>query len=389
MRLQPLAHQVVHGVQLDVFAWDLEFLHAPKIARAKEEERAATSFVRLRHLAAGIEGWGEGCVDPYYGEIVESVAAVAPTLLHAAIKSCPALRATSEGGLIGEAAEGIRRGAEALRSMSDAMEATISHNGAAKAAIETAAHDLLARSAGVGLTEWFGETRIQTPTDATVWIDEPKRMSARAAEFQSAKIAYPALKLKVGAGQEEEVLRAVRTEYQGPLRLDANCGWSLQRALALVPLFESVGVELIEQPFPAGRLEDVSTLAAATEIPVFADEDCVGLDDLERAATVYDGVNLKVVKIGGLGPLLRGLQRAEELGMRRMFGCMTETRLGTSACASISGAAEYADLDGPIDLLNDPWDGLQLTDDARWGITSPEKGSGVTLRPGYLARGEP
>jgi L-alanine-DL-glutamate epimerase-like enolase superfamily enzyme len=222
----------------------------------------------------------------------------------------------------------------------------------------------------------------QTPTDFTLWIDAPERMAARAAAIQAGEIGYSALKLKVGLGGEEELLRSVRDAYSGPLRLDANCGWTLQRAMELLPFMERYGVELVEQPFPAGRLGEVSALASATEIPIVADEDCVVFDDIERVAGTYDGVNLKVVKIGGLGPLLRGLRRAEGLGLRRMFGCMTETRLGIAGCAAISGATEFADLDGPIDLLNDPWEGLHLSREARWTHATSAIGSGVTIDPG-------
>lgn len=379
-RLTPLNSYESRGMRLDVFAWDLEFAQAPMIARASGEERSATAFVRIRHLGTGAEGWGEGCVDPYYGEIVESVAAVAPTLFEAARGGLPALGLGAEGALARCAEEGIGRGADLLHASSRSMDSVLSHNGAAKAAIESAAHDLLSRVAGVSLDEWFGVDGPQTPTDFTLWIDTPERMAARAAAIQAGETSYSALKLKVGLGGEEEVLRLVRAAYGGPLRLDANCGWTLERAMELLPHLEFNSVELIEQPFPAGRLDDAAALAAATEIPIFADEDCVAADDIEKMAGTYDGVNLKVVKIGGLGPLLRGLRRAEELGLRRMFGCMTETRLGTAGCAAISAAAEFADLDGPIDLLNDPWTGLQLGQDARWTRLPGAPGTGVSMR---------
>ena len=381
-RLTPLNSYESRGMRLDVFAWDLEFAQAPVIARASGEERSATAFVRLRHLGTGAEGWGEGCVDPYYGEIVESVAAVAPTLFEAARGGLPVLGLGDEGALTRFAEEGIGRGADLLHASSRSMDSILSHNGAAKAAIESAAHDLLSRVAGVSLDEWFGVDAPQTPTDFTLWIDAPARMAARAAAIQAGEIGYSALKLKVGLGGEEELLRSVRDAYRGPLRLDANCGWTLQRAMELLPFIERYGVELFEQPFPAGRLGEVSALASATEIPIVADEDCVVFDDIERVAGTYDGVNLKVVKIGGLGPLLRGLRRAEALGLRRMFGCMTETRLGIAGCAAISGATEFADLDGPIDLLNDPWEGLHLSREARWTHAPSAIGSGVTIDPG-------
>ena len=107
----------------------------------------------------------------------------------------------------------------------------------------------------------------------------------------------------------------------------------------LLPLIERSNVELLEQPLQPGRIENMATLAAATEIPVIADEDCIVYDDIDRLVGLVDGVNLKQVKIGGLGPALRGFRKAESLGLRRMFGSMVETKLGTAGAAAVAGAA--------------------------------------------------
>ena len=144
-------------------------------------------------------------------------------------------------------------------------------------------------------------------------------------------------------------------------------------------------MELLEQPLQPGRIENMATLAAATEIPVIADEDCIVYDDIERLVGLVDGVNLKQVKIGGLGPALRGFRKAESLGLRRMFGSMVETKLGTAGAAAVAGAAEFLDLDGPIGLVGDPFTGLDLDNECRWVLSDDRPGSGVTFAPGAKA----
>jgi L-alanine-DL-glutamate epimerase-like enolase superfamily enzyme len=358
------------ALRVDLFRYPLRFEHAPVTARGADELGDETMFVRVRD-GSGAEGWGEGCPDTYYGEIPGTVAGALPHLARAAAPALERAVAAAGGleGLVGRAADG-------LAPVSDAMDVALGGNGTAKAALESALHDLLARRAGRSLRDWLGAPRTLPPTDATLWIASPAEMAERAAAYAH----HPAMKLKVGVGGEEEVLRRVRGAYGGPLRLDANCGWDLRRALELLPAMESAGVELIEQPFPAHRLGDMAALAAATEIPVIADEDCVVLADIERVAGHVDGVNLKVVKVGGIGPLLRGLRRAEELGLRRMFGCMTETLLGTAAAAAVAGPAEFLDLDGPLGSIGDPWEGLELGADCRWQLDDRRPGSGVALR---------
>lgn len=150
---------------------------------------------------------------------------------------------------------------------------------------------------------------------------------------------------------------------------------------SLLPLIERSNVELLEQPLQPGKIKNMAALAAATEIPVIADEDCIEYDDIAELVGLVDGVNLKQVKIGGIGPSLRGFRQAESLGLRRMFGSMVETKLGTAGAAAVAGAAEFLDLDGPIGLVGDPFTGLNLDEECRWILNDDQLGSGVTFAP--------
>lgn len=365
--------------------WNIPYLVPFRIARPDpNEESSRTAFVHITDRATGLEGWGEGCADPYYGDTPETIAAVAPLLFSVALPAIEAALAEAGGSTTGSGyavARGLAgisgRSADALAPMSAAMDLALGHHGAAKSAIEQALQDLLARSANTSLRRFLGAPESIGHTNLTIGIAPVGTMVERAA----AATKYPSLKLKVGLGGEEELLRRVREVYHGPLRLDANCGWSIERALELLPLIERSNVELLEQPLQPGKLKNMAALAAATEIPVIADEDCIEYDDIVELVGLVDGVNLKQVKIGGLGPSLRGFRQAESLGLRRMFGSMVETKLGTAGAAAVAGAAEFLDLDGPIGLIGDPFTGLNLDDECRWILNDEQRGSGVTFAP--------
>ena len=365
--------------------WNIPYLVPFRIARPDpNEESSRTAFVHITDRATGLEGWGEGCADPYYGDTPETIAAVAPLLFSEALPAIEAALAEAGGSTTGSGyalARGLAgisgRSADALAPMSAAMDLALGHHGAAKSAIEQALQDLLARSADTSLRRFLGAPESIGHTNLTIGIAPIDTMVERAA----AATKYPSLKLKVGLGGEEELLRRVREVYHGPLRLDANCGWSIERALELLPLIERSNVELLEQPLQPGKLKNMAALAAATEIPVIADEDCIEYDDIVELVGLVDGVNLKQVKIGGLGPSLRGFRQAESLGLRRMFGSMVETKLGTAGAAAVAGAAEFLDLDGPIGLIGDPFTGLNLDEDCRWALSDDQPGSGVTFAP--------
>ena len=226
--------------------WNIPYLVPFRIARPDpNEESSRTAFVHITDRATGLEGWGEGCADPYYGDTPETIAAVAPLLFSVALPAIEAALAEAGGSTAGSGyavARGLAgisgRSADALAPMSAAMDLALGHHGAAKSAIEQALQDLLARSANTSLRRFLGAPESIGHTNLTIGIAPVGTMVERAA----AATKYPSLKLKVGLGGEEELLRRVREVYHGPLRLDANCGWSIERALELLPLIERSNV---------------------------------------------------------------------------------------------------------------------------------------------------
>jgi L-alanine-DL-glutamate epimerase-like enolase superfamily enzyme len=140
-----------------------------------------------------------------------------------------------------------------------------------------------------------------------------------------------------------------------------------------------LGVELIEQPFPASRLGWLADLQAASSLPIVADESCVTIDDLDALVGVTAGVNVKLAKCGGPGAAARMLARARELGFRTFLGCMEETSIGIAASAAAASLADWVDLDGNLLLAEEPFEGLELGDDHCWRLTD-RPGLGVARR---------
>jgi len=190
---------------------------------------------------------------------------------------------------------------------------------------------------------------------------------------------FPALKIKVGGPADLETLEAVRGVYSGPIRVDANTAWTPEQGAQLIPDLVRLGVELIEQPFPAHRLDQLRWLQERSELPLVADESAVTIRDLEGLVGVVDGVNVKLAKCGGPGPARRMLARARELGFRTFLGCMEETSLGIAASAHVAILADWIDLDGCLLISGDPFEGLELGADCRWQLTS-EPGLGIRRR---------
>jgi L-Ala-D/L-Glu epimerase len=315
-----------------------------------------TTIVELRDdRHPGLVGVGEGYPDAYYGETPETMTAVWPRLLAA----------------IGEPELTL----DGLAAAAQAMTSSIAHHGSAKCAIDIALHDLAGKVAGVPLHTFLGLTADLPPTDFTIGIDTPAVVAERAARAAR----FPALKIKVGGPSDLATLEAVRAVFDGPIRVDANTGWALDDAIALLPDLERLGVELIEQPFRAGRLDLLRQLQERSALPIVADESAVTIEDLDALVGVVAGVNVKLAKCGGVGPAKRMLERARELGFRTFLGCMEETSVGIAASAAVASLADWVDLDGNLLLADDPFSGLVLGSDCRWQL-SERPGLGLERR---------
>jgi L-alanine-DL-glutamate epimerase-like enolase superfamily enzyme len=249
----------------------------------------------------------------------------------------------------------------------------------ARCALDLALHDRLGKQMNLPLWQLLGLPQPkQLSTCFTIGIDTPEAMARMASEVA----AFPMIKLKLGGeGDDEARIAAVRAARpDARLRLDANAGWSFDEARAYLKRLRAYNLELIEQPLAKDQIEAMGRLQAETDIPIVADESVQSLADIERlAAAGVAGVNLKLMKLGGLSAGLACLQRANQLGLRVMLGCMIETSIGTTAMAHFSGLAEWVDLDAPMLISNDPFDGLRY--DAQARILLPDRpGIGVVQK---------
>jgi len=330
---------------------EIPFKDPFRIARAVADRHATTMIVELDD-GAGATGVGEGFPDPFYGETVATMAAVLPLLLDA----LPALGALPAG---------LDEARSWLAAADQAMDAIIRHHGAAKCALDIALHDLVGRRLGLDLCALLGTPRDVPPTDFTIGLDEPAVVAQRAARAAH----FPALKIKLGGPADLATLEAVRGVFGGPIRVDANTGWELAEGQRLVPELVRLGVELIEQPFPAHRLADLAALQRVSPLPIVADESAVVATDLEALVGVVAGVNVKLAKVGGVGPAKRMIEQARAAGFRVFLGCMEETSVGIAASVAVAGLVDWVDLDGNLLLARDPYEGLELDAACRWHLS--------------------
>ena len=235
----------------------------------------------------------------------------------------------------------------------------------ARCALDLALHDRIGRQRDVPLYQLLNLPQPKPLATAfTISMDTPEEMARQAA----AAAHFPIIKLKLGGGDDDEArlaaVRAARPDAE--LCVDANGGWRPEDAVQQAQKMLAYGVSFIEQPAPKGEIEAMGRVQAAVDVPVVADESVQTMADVERLAAVgVQGINLKLMKLGGLGPALGIVQRAQELGLRLMLGCMVETSLGTTAMAHLAGLAEWLDLDAPLLIANDPFDGIHYDDQAR------------------------
>ena len=344
-----------------------EIIHLPyrepfRIARVHGGEGMSSMIVELRNDAwPDLVGYGEGYPDAYYGETLETIGVVLPLLL-AAIEPDELEVTAVDGAALSE-------------RIGERFEATIAHHGAAKCALDTAVHDLVGKHLGLPVHRLLGLSSAIGPTDFTIGIDDPEVVAGRAARATR----FPALKIKVGGPSDLETLEAVRRVFDGPIRVDANTAWTPEQGARLIPDLIRLGVELIEQPFPAHRIDQLGWLQERSALPLVADESAVTIRDLVGLVGVVDGVNVKLAKCGGPGPASRMLARARELGFRTFLGCMEETSLGIAASAHVAAAADWIDLDGCLLISGDPFEGLELGADCRWQLTDTP-GLGIRRR---------
>jgi len=328
-------------------------LHPRGAFRIARKRTVPFDNVILRVERDGVIGWGEASPNPYYGQSAEAV-----------VENLQAL----SGWL-----KSVR-----LQSVLDIARAweeswTMLHpNRAAQCALDLALWDWLARKEGVTVTDLAHLHAPKAVTSfATIGLSSKEELDAKIPELAG----FPRVKIKSDAKADLEPARRVKAELGAIVGIDANCDWSIRELPALATTFSQLGADFIEQPFPDARDEDL--LCGSYPIPVLADESCVLEEDVVRLARHFDGINVKLVKCGGITPALRMVRTARELGMRTMVGCMLESSVLIAAGCVVAQHTDYADLDGAWLIADDPCDGWRFDR----GILSPPEALGLGAEP--------
>jgi L-alanine-DL-glutamate epimerase-like enolase superfamily enzyme len=317
------------------------------ISRATDEE-VEEIFVELE--LEGVVGYGEASPQEVYGESIESAA----TFLDGAeelLRDDPFALEEIE-----------RRLAERPGEM------------AAKAAIDSALHDLCGKLANQPVWRLLGLDRAGPPTSWTIWLGDPDDMARRAKRVGD---RFHRLKLKLGArdGSDVERVRAVRGVTDLPLQVDVNEYWEPDEALENIRALAELGVEYVEQPLPAGHPEG-PRLKKESPLPIYVDEDVHTLKDVREAAERAHGINIKLAKSGGIREAVRMAHAARALGLGVMLGCMVESSLGIAAACQVASLCDHIDLDGNLLLADDPWEGVEFVD----GVQLPSEQPGLGVR---------
>ncbi len=268
---------------------------------------------------------GEASPDPFFGESTESV------------------RAEVEGAL-----DLLPRDPLALQALRERLDDRFPRGGAAACAIDTLAHDRAAQRLGLPLYRWLGLDPARAPaTSFTIGIAEPETMAERAA--QAAAAGFSILKVKLGADGDVGTVRAIRERYRGRITVDPNAGWDLERALRTIEALVPYDIEFVEQPLPPDDVEGLRALGRRSKLPIVVDESVVRAADVPRVAGLADGINVKLMKCGGVAPARDLIATARALGLRVMLGCRAaESSVGIAAAAHLAPLVDWADLDGNL-----------------------------------------
>jgi L-alanine-DL-glutamate epimerase-like enolase superfamily enzyme len=252
-----------------------------------------------------------------------------------------------------------------------------------RAAIDMALWDLTAKRAGLPLHQVLGHPKPIKATSLTVGINTPERTAELTAEIFG-ELRGKALKLKLGSprgiradkASYEAAMEALKP-FKAAIRVDANGGWSVEDALEMMPWLAERGCEYVEQPLARGEEDQLPELFRKRPLPIFLDESVRDAADVPALADRCDGVNLKLMKTGGITEAMRLVAVARAHGLQTMIGCMGESSVSIAAGASIGALFDHIDLDSHLNLNPDPAEGLKYV--AGVVLPSDRPGHGATV----------
>jgi len=317
-------------MKVSYFPFNLKFRHPFTISKGTKTHQP-TLIVELEHF--GIKGYGEAPAITYYNITVEKM-----------IEDLEKKKGMIEKFAFTEPDRYWHY-----------LHHLLPQNPFLVCALDIAAWDLFAKMQNKKLYElWKGDIAKNPLTDYTIGIDSIDKMVSKLKEKP-----WPIYKIKVGTADDIGIVKALRENTDAILRVDANAGWDMETALQLIPSLKELGVEYVEQPLAKDNWEGMKTLYNESALPLFADESCVGEQDVEKCKDHFHGINIKLTKCSGITPALRMVKKARELNLKIMLGCMNESTVGSAAMAHLLPFVDYVDMDGPLLLEEDVATGLE------------------------------
>jgi L-alanine-DL-glutamate epimerase-like enolase superfamily enzyme len=314
-------------MKLSFVPFDLELKHEFNISY---HSRRSTPIVLVRLEQNGLFGYGEASLPPYLPENTQTVINF--------LQKVKLVDINTYSDLV-----------EAMQI----IDSVDYDNTAAKAAVDIALHDLLGKLKNIGCFEFYGIKSKELPfTSFTIGIDREEIIRTKIIEAEPFKI----LKIKLGGRHDKEIVRTIRQMTDKQLYVDANQGWTDKNyAFDMIEWLKDQNAILIEQPMPKSNFDDTAWLKEISPLPIIADEAFQGLVDIDNVKDSYHGINIKLMKCGGIREGYLIIQRAKKLGLKIMLGCMTETSCAISAAIQLAPLVDYIDLDGNLLIKNDPF----------------------------------
>jgi L-alanine-DL-glutamate epimerase-like enolase superfamily enzyme len=327
-------------------AYNLELKHPFSIAKFTRTStpvmliRLTDENTRNTKSAQSVEsicGYGEASMVPYMGESVETAVAF--------LKKVDWQRFVHPFNF------------EEIKAYLDNIE---KGHPAIKAAIDIALNDINGKLLNKPCYEIYGADPSKMPlTSYTIGIDSPEVIREKVADAKAFKV----LKVKLGRDNDKELINTIRSASDLPLYVDANQGWtSRKQAIEMIYWLHDQGVQLVEQPMDKADLDGNAWLTGRSPIPIIADEAVQRLADLDGLKGAYHGINIKLMKSGGMYEAHQMILKARTLGMKVLIGCMSETSCATQAGMALAPLCDWADLDGPWLTKNNPFTAPKMTD---------------------------
>ncbi len=311
--------------------YELQLAHTFTVA---SYSRTTTPDVQVKIEYDGFTGYGEASMPPYLGHSVKSVCAFLEKvdLEQFADPFC-------------------------IDDIIAYVDSLSEGDAPAKAAVDIALHDLVGQLIGQPWFRIWGLDAAKAPsTSFTIGIDSPEVVKQKTIECAG---KFNVLKVKVGLENDKEMIETIRSVTDTPLVVDANQGWrDRQKALDEIFWLKEMGVQMVEQPMPKERLDDIAWITERSPLPIFADESIQRLRDIDSIKGAFTGINIKLMKCTGMHEAWKMYNYARTLGMKVMLGCMTETSCATTAAGMLSPVCDFADLDGNLLISNDRFEGM-------------------------------